>query len=246
MEIRTFYLPQLHNGEHVSFHSETIEHLKHTDPAILGISEQFETYSSALDRQNRIIDIFTASKLSPESAKLDLRRDRAYSALRAYLKVYANDTDSALSEAAERLLFVIRKSATDVGDPLHLGLAKETSAINSLLRNLESLNEDIGLIGAAGRLNELKTANRLFEKFQIERNVEKASKGLGNVKEARSETDAAYISVVKRINALALLHGNEMLESCIKEQNTVIEKYANTVARRKGLIKKDEGTETAQ
>jgi hypothetical protein len=243
MRIRIFYLSQLHNGEHVAFHKESLEQLLHADPALLGVIEQVGTYNNAVIDQKRSIDVFAASKKSIESEKLDKGRDREYSALKAYLKVYANDENEALSEAAERILFVVRKSAIENGDPTCLGLAKETTAINSLVRNLEPLRSDIELTGATGRLNKLVTANRLFEELQIERNTEKAEKHSGNVKAAREITDAAYNAVMERINAQALLYGGDVFDSYIKKQNAVIEKYANLVAQRKGIAKKSEETE---
>jgi hypothetical protein len=244
MRIRTFYLPQLHNGEHVAFHEESLEQLLHANPAQLGVSEQVETYNNAFIDQKRSIDTFAASEKSAESAKLDKRRDKKYSAFKAYLKVYVNDDDTALSEAAERILFAVRNAAIDNGNPVLLGLAKETTAINSLLRNLEPLRADIERIGATNRLNELATANRLFEELQIERNIEKAGKHSGNVKTARAVTDAAYLAVAERINAQALLFGGNVYDSYIKEQNTVVEKYVHLVAQRKGIAKKSGETET--
>jgi hypothetical protein len=243
MEIKLFYLAQLHNGEHAAYHSETLEHLTLSNPASLGVSEQSETYRDALNRQNQAIDVFTASESSVESEKLDRRRDKAYSALKAYLKVCANDENVALNAVAERLLFVIRESAIEVGNPIYLGLAKETAAINSLLRNFEPLQADIEFTGAAGRLNELKNANRAFEELQIQRSIEKAWKHSGNVKAARTVTDAAYRSVVERINAQALLYGGSALDAFIKEQNVIIDKYAGIVAQRKGVAKKADKTE---
>jgi hypothetical protein len=240
MNVKKFYLPQLHNGEHVAYHEESLEQLSQSCPATLGVSEQTGTYRLALNEEKLEMDVFSASELSPESAKLDKRRDRAYSALKAFLKVCANDVDESVNEAAERLLFVIRKSAIEVGDPLVLGLAKATTAINSLLRNLEPLRADIYLTGATNRLNELATANRSFEELQIERNLEKAGKRSGNVKAARAVTDAAYNSVVERINAQALLQGGITFDAFIKAQNAIIDKYTNVVAQRKGSAKKIE------
>jgi hypothetical protein len=185
MKVKNFYLPQLHNGEHTAYHEESLTQLNIAGPAELGVSEQTLTYSEALGGQKQAIDVSAASKRSPESSRLDQLRDKAYSALKAYLKVYANDTDNTLSEAAERLLFVVRKSAIDVGNPLSFGLAAETTAINSLLRNLEPLRAGVELTGASGKLNALATANRSFEELQIERNIEKAGKHSGSVKDAR-------------------------------------------------------------
>jgi hypothetical protein len=227
----------MHNGEHVEFHVESHEQLNQENPAALGISEQTVIYGNAINEEKQSIAVFSASELSSESLRLDQVRGKAYSAFKAWLKVYANDTDSSLSEAAERLLFVVRKSAIDVGDPLSLGLTKETSAINSLLQSLEPFRSEIELIGAANKLEALAAANRAFERLQIERNIEKAGKRSGNVKEARVATDAAYNAIVERINALALLQGSETFESFIRKQNTVIDKYSNLVAQRKGRTK---------
>jgi hypothetical protein len=243
MEIKSFYLPQLHNGEHAAYHFESLDNLNRANPVLLDVSELSEIYRNALNRQNQTIDVFAASESSAESERLDHRRDKAYSALKAYLKVCANDEDVALNAAAERLLFVIRESAIEAGNPLYLGFVKETTAINSLLRNLETRQADIELTGATVRLNELKNANRAFEELQIERNIEKAGKHSGNVKEARAVTDAAYKSVVERINAQALLYDGSDFDAFIKEQNAIIEKYANLVAQRKGIAKKAGKTE---
>jgi hypothetical protein len=240
MKINSFYLAQMHNGEHTAFHSESIEHTDRANPGLLGVGEQVTSYKNALNEQKLAIDVFAASKQSAESLRLDQSRDKAYSALKAYLKVCVNDLDDTLSDAAERVLFVVRKSAIDVGNPLDIGLAKATTAVNSLLRNLEPLRADIELVGATGRLNALEAANRAFEELQIELNIEKAGKRSGNVKETRAVTDAAYRDLVERINAMALLHGNEILDAYIKEQNAIIDKYANIIARRKGIAKKGE------
>jgi hypothetical protein len=78
-----FYLPQLHNGEHVAYHEESLEQLNQSDPATFGISEQAGTYSAALNEEKSELDVFSASELSPASAKLDKRRNRAYSTLLA-------------------------------------------------------------------------------------------------------------------------------------------------------------------
>jgi hypothetical protein len=245
MNIKAFYLAQLHNGEHVAYHSESLEHLIRANPVSLGVSEQTETYKDAMNEEKLTIDVLTASELSTESEKLDHKRDKAYSALKAYLKLCANDEDSSVSEVAERILFVLRESAAEVGNPLYLGLAKETTAINSLLRNLEPLQDDVELIGATNRVNALKNANRAFEELQIERNIEKAGKHSGNVKEARAATDAAYKSIAGRINAQALLQGGTDFDPFIKEQNAIIDKYANLVMQRKGMTKKTEKSENS-
>ncbi|MDR1896785.1 MAG: hypothetical protein LBR10_08350 [Prevotellaceae bacterium] len=104
--IHSFYLPQLHNGENVNFHAESLEQLDKADPAKLGVGEQTLAYRAAYGDLKFSVDVFSASELSPESSRRDAGRDRAYSAFTSFVKVYVNDDDEVKSVAAERVLDV--------------------------------------------------------------------------------------------------------------------------------------------
>jgi hypothetical protein len=218
----------------VNFHHESVEQLDKADPAKLGVKEQADTYRAACDELNLTVDVFSASELSPESTRRDTRRDRAYSALKAYVKVYLNDDDEKKSAAAERIIAVIRNEERELGNPLLLGLAKETTTLSSLLRNLEPLKADLEQIEATGRLQNLKDANQAFIDLQFERYIKKSEKHSGDVKAARSVADAAYKNIIARINAQILLNGDEGFASYAKAQNALIERYRLIVAQRRG------------
>jgi hypothetical protein len=245
-KIDTFYLPQLHNGENVNFHHESLGLLDNSDSVKLSVREQIVTYRAAYDELKLTIDVFSSSELSSESTRQDDRRDRAYSALKSYVKVYLNDDDEEMSEAAERIIVVIRNEERELGNPLLLGLVKETTVLSGLLRNLEPLAADIERIGATGRLKNLEDANQAYIDLQFERYIEKSMKHSGDVKAARAVADAAYKDIVARINAQILLTGDEMFESYVKAQNVVIERYKLIVAQRRGRAGKEKavGTET--
>jgi hypothetical protein len=236
--VSNFYLPQMQNGENVAFHSETLEQLDHAGPSGLGVEKETEEYRTAQTELKLTLDVFAASDLSPESTRRDWQRDRDYSAFKAYIKVYMNEGDEQKAEAAERIMFVIRKSAVDVGNPLLLGLTKESTAISSLVRNLEPLAGDIELIGATDRFNRLKEANRQYIDLQFERTIEQSQKHSGDVKAARVVADAVYKKIVGRINAQVLLNGDDAFIAYIKAQEAVIVKYKNLIAQRKGHSKK--------
>jgi hypothetical protein len=244
--IENFYLPQLHNGENVNFHHESLEQLDSADPTKLGVQKQAVTYHAAFDELKLTVDVFSSSELSPESTRQDARRDRAYSALKSYVKVYLNDDDGKKSEAAKRIIAVIRNGERELGNPLLLGLAKETTALSSLLRNLEPLKADLEQIGATDRLKNLEEANQAYIDLQFERYIEKSMKHSGDVKAARAIVDAAYKDIVARINAQILLNGDEGFAAYVKAQNAVIERYKLIVAQRQGHAGKEAttGTET--
>jgi hypothetical protein len=237
--VENFYLPQLHNGENVSFHHESVEQMDKADPAKLGVKEQADTYHAACDELNLTVDVFSASELSSESTRRDTRRDHTYSAFKAYVKVYLNDDDEKKSAAAERIMAVIRKEERELGNPVLLGMTKETTTLSSLQRNLEPLKADLEQIEAVGRLQNLKDANQTFIDLQFERYIEKSGKHSGDVKAARAVADAAYKDIIARINAQILLNGDEGFASYVKAQNVLIERYRLIVARRKGRTGKE-------
>jgi hypothetical protein len=233
-KINSFYLTQLHNGESANYHNESLEQLNSADPVKLGVKEQVDIYRTACSELKFSIDVFSSSELSSESTRLDSRRDRGYSALKSYVKVYLNDDDGKKREAAERIMSVIRKEERELGNPLLLGLAKESTALSSLLRNLEPFAADIEQIEAGGRLQNLKDANQVYIDLQFERYIEKSEKHSGDVKAARAVADAAYRNIVERINAQILLNGDEGFASYVKAHNALIERHKLIVAQRRG------------
>jgi hypothetical protein len=153
--------------------------------------------------------------------------------LKSFVKICLNADEEEISEAAERVIAVIRKSERELGNPLSLGLAKESTALASLLRNLEPCSADIERIGATDWVKRLETASQAYIDLQFERYIEKSGRHSGDVKAARAVTDAAYKGVVDRINAQILLNGDEGFTSYVKVQNAVIERYRLIVAQRK-------------
>jgi hypothetical protein len=240
-----FYLPQLHNGESVSFHCDTLEQLEQFHPATLGVEVQAKEYRGAVGELQESIDVFSSDKLSAESVRRDRLRDRAYSAFKAFVKLRLNDEDEgeAVTAAAERIISVIRQSAQETGDPLKLGYSKESTALNSLLRNLEPLKDDVRLIGAESKLTRLKETNQAFIDLQFERYFEQSVKHSGDVKSARALADAVWQNIADRINAQILLNGDATLAPYVKTQNAIIEKFKKIVALRKGRAKANRETE---
>jgi hypothetical protein len=187
------------------------------------------------------VDVFSVDKLSKESAELDNRRDRAYSAFKAYIKVCLNEEDEAKVQAAEQIIAVVRQSAQELGNPITLGMVKKSTALLSLLRNLEPLACEIEQTGAAARLKQLNNTNQAFIDIQYDRYVEQGAKHPGDVKAVRTVVDAVYKRIIDRINARILLYENPKLTSYVNAQNAIVEKYGNLVAQRKGRKKSASG-----
>jgi hypothetical protein len=232
--INDFYQPQMQNGEFVAFHNETLEE---TERAGLGqrFTPEMDAYRDRIKGMNRTYAVFSASSLSPEITRLDQVRDKRYSALKAFVKVQVNDDeDTEKAAAAERVLFIIRKTDIDTGRPLLLGMAKATAAINTLLANLEPVAADIERIGATRNLEKLAEVNRTFAGLYIDRDVEKGEKPSGDMKPSCTAVTAAYKELASMINAYIRLHKDEEFNRFVRTHNATIEKYKNMIAQRKG------------
>jgi hypothetical protein len=242
-QIQSFYLPQLHNGENVNFHRDSLEQLEKADVKELGVSEQVDIYRASYRELQESIDVFSASDLSAESTQRNQLRNRRYSAFKIYIKMILNDDDAEETKiaVAKRLLALIHQSAQELGNPLRLGLFKKSTALSSLLRNLETLSADINLIGAERLVIKLRDANQSFIDLQFNRYIEQSNKHSGDVKVFRVVSDGAYKTIIECINAQILLSNDKSLfASYVKAQNAVVEKYKNHVAQRKGRAKKKE------
>jgi hypothetical protein len=235
--INNIYLPQLHHSESLSFHHDSLEQMDRADPVRLGVDQQVRDYRFSCEDLKLTIDVFSTGTLSQESLRRDNIRERSYAAVKAYTKVYLNDEDEANVAAAERIISVIRQSDQEVGNPLRIGMTKKTTAIASLLRNLEPLSDDIRQIGADARIRRLADANQAFIDLQFERYLEQSNKHSGDVKAACAVANAAYKQVIERVNARILLEGEEAFLPYINAQNTIIEKYKTLIAQRKGKKK---------
>jgi hypothetical protein len=60
------------------------------------------------------------------------------------------------------------------------------------------------------------------------------------MKIARAEVDDACRAITERIEALIIVNGEEAYAPFVKDLNQRVERYNNTVARRKGQKDKDE------
>jgi hypothetical protein len=232
--IHDFYQSQMQNGEFIAFHNDTLEEMERANIGRWFTLES-DAYRDRVTETGRTFAVFSASSLSPEITRLDQVRGQRYSALKAFVKVQANDDEDAeKAAAAERILFIIRKTAIDAGNPLRLGLVKETAAINTLLANLEPVTGDIEQIGATRQLEKLADANRAFAGLHIDRDTEKGDKPSGDMKPVRAVATDAYDELAAMINAYMRLHKDEELGRLVRTHNATIEKYKNLIAQRKG------------
>lgn len=127
--------------------------------------------------------------------------------------VHFPENDKAL--AAQKLVAISDKYGKNIHNK---PLQEETGIINSLLQDLSVVDnmKAVYLIGAEKWIENLGKVNKEFEQLHNKRTEEQGSKVVGQTKDARTIMNDIYIKLIKSINALSYINGEEKYKSLAK------------------------------
>ncbi|MDR2468964.1 MAG: DUF6261 family protein, partial [Tannerella sp.] len=84
---------------------------------------------------------------------------------------------------------------------------------------------DVEMLNLTDMVNKLEDANNAFEATILQRNAEVSERPDMKLLEIRHETNRCYLDILERIEAQALLEGDERFAGFIRTLNTNIERY---------------------
>jgi hypothetical protein len=227
----------MHNGEYVSFMSETDRQIIVNGTDRMGIGTLYPLFKDGLTLVQRTYGVLPGNPLTEAKSKAENYRDNRYVALTTYVRSAACDSDPLIGKAADTVLKII----DDIGNPVKLSDSKETAELFNLQVNLQPYQAEIGLIGAGRRLAELVAANDEFVRLQDEWYKAGGEKLSGNMIIARRQLDPVYRNIINCINSFVALYGVNVYEPLILAHNELIAQYAAILAQRKSknAIKND-------
>jgi len=231
MKIDSFYRKNLRNDEHFQFHTEFRDLVAANGAESLKIAAHFAIYEPALEREDEGLKRIVKSVYTEKIRDADKARDETYSGMveisAASLKHYVPE----VREAAKKLKILFDTYGNVSAKPLN----EQTSAVHNILQELKGEYLSAAqTVGINGWVYELEARNNAFETLVKGRFSEAASKTGVVVKVAREEVDAAYDTIVDRLNALVIVEGEEAYAAFIRTLNTVIAKYAAVLNARLG------------
>lgn len=235
----------MHNGEYVSFMSETDRQIVAAGIDKMGLSGLYPIFNSGLTRVQQTYGVLRSNPLTEAKEKAEHYRDNRYMAFALYVRSAAYDSDPTISASAEKVLKVI----DEIGNPTNLSDSKETAELFNLQTNLQPYSAEIKLTGVEVRLTELVTANNDFVRLQNEWYKAGGSKPSGNMLAVRRQLDPVYRNVVNCINSFVVINGVADYESFILAHNELIAQYKTIIAQRKTKAKntaKDNNSEIAE
>ena len=224
-EIGSIDLIRLNNGAHFQFvknvHQKLVlETTILTNPIAKDAADKL---GKALEEEDRCYVISQKSLLTKRIAEADHQRDQMFIGYRAAVNAFLRSPDTAMAAASERLWAHLTDYRINTGWQFD----RETAAIANLLKDCETkYAADVDKLSVKAYVDALKTANEKVDELLLTRTTDRGEQAAGALRAARRASDAAYIRLVKVVNALAILHNDTAkCDAFIKFMNAEIKHY---------------------
>jgi len=222
MKINKIDLANLRNDAQFQFHTEFRDLVTEHGSAALKIKPLFDAYLPLYDREDEALKKIVKSELTAKMHEADKARDDIFRSMKEINSAYLRHFNPLVRDAATRLKIVFDTYGKVADKPLN----EETSAIHNILQELKGNRAaDATAVCIADWVDELEVRNNAFENLVKQRLSEATAKTDIVLKEARTELDAAYRAIMKRIDAIIELEGAAIYEQFIKTLNILIDNY---------------------
>lgn len=223
-------LAPMPNGSHFNFMQSTLERAKANGAVKNKISKEVDALEEAWTQENLYLKVSTKSVLTGYISTADSKRDTFLGGYRHSLKGFLSLPDAEMQEAAKILWEHNLNYAIDPQSQLD----KQTGMMANFIEDLEGpLAAEVAKLGLTPFVTSMKAANEEVRTLMMQRDTEKSAKTVGATKAARAKTDDAYRTLIKKVNALALVEGDELYASFIDEMNAQIVRYKREVLGQK-------------
>ena len=224
-EIGTIDTTHLNNGAHFQFIKNVHQKLE-LETAMLTnpiAKDAADKLGKALEEEDRCYVISQKSLLTKRIVEADHQRDQMFMGYRAAVNAFLRSPDTAMAAASERLWAHL----TDYRISTAWQFDRETAAIANLLKDCETkYAADVTKLGVKAYVDALKAANEKVDELLLTRTTDRGEQAAGALRAARRASDAAYVRLVKVVNALAILHNDTAkCDAFIRFMNAEIKHY---------------------
>ncbi len=218
-------LSKLRNAEFLQFGATFSGLVVANDAVALNVEPQQLAFKLILDEMSRLFKLERVSPITQELVLLDERRDRAINGLTTVIEGYCSHFEATTSKAANLLKANLSLYGVGVA---RLNTQAESATINAIVGDWEAKPElaaAIVKLRLGNWVEELVTANQLFDQKYIERTQEYGAANPDTLKVKREETMTSYYELRKFIDANSVLHPSAEYEKLINELNALIKQY---------------------
>ena len=259
-EIKTINLARMRQAEDYTFHALVLADMQACDePSISEVLEAYETAFNAFDKELKTAG--GEDPLTKEITEANNATERCYVGMVAMIRALLYHYETTIVELARRALIVIDRygNPTNLAYLQEYGIidnllqdlrAFDTEEVGSSssgteeeggeeeeerpggLSVLAADTHNLTTLGINGWVDQLQLCRDRFMQLFKQRNTQQATFETGKTRQARKEADTAYRAVVKRINALIEVNGDESFASLVATLNNLIDRQKSVQAAR--------------
>ena len=234
-QIKEFSLHSLQNEEHFKFQCDFDGLVQLYTPATLRIEAVYNVYKPLFENESDALNLVRKNSYTQTLCDADGVRDTTINGIEDAVKSALKHFNPEVKKAANRIKILL----DSYGDIARKSYDKETADITKLTSELKGVFAvDVAAVGITEWVNELERNNNDFVSLQNNRYDEQDNKTRLRMKDVRKEVDAAYNTIVKRINSMILLKDDLGIDfdfgPFVSKLNLRIDNYVNNMARRAG------------
>lgn len=224
---------RLKNNESLTFGREIEAKIVEKGADNLAIDDIFPDYQEKLQAFDDTIVNVSKSFYTNQMNEANKQRGSLHVAILTQIKNFQRHFDMNKREAAQRLL----ASANTFVGAQRRGFDDKTSFINNFLQELtaDKYKADVTLVELDDWIKELKKVNDLCASLTVQRTAERSQKsGKGGTDMTRPAFEKAYNALVEKLNALAMVNGDDKYAELFAWWNAHIDHYRVVISNNLG------------
>lgn len=229
-EISKINLKRMNNGAHFAFMKNILTRAEADKKISEKLAPIIAELKAAVEKEDDNLKISQKSQFTDAIAKADIDRGSFYNGYKRGVRMYLDFPDEAVAMAAK----VLNQHLKDYSINPKMQLDRETGLLMNFLSDLEGrYTAEVELLSLKRLVTCMKEANDRVNRLMIQRTEEKMGIIVGIMKASRKVSDNVYNRLVKKVNALALIEGEEDYTDFIDYVNIKILRYKREVLGQK-------------
>ena len=230
VEIKQIDLAHMNNGAHFTYMTNVLNRAEADEHIKVDAATQVADLKAALAVEDKYFKTSDKNLKTDIIAAADAERDKLCRNYLKTLKALMNMPDETIANSAKALVQMFIDYELDPDAQLD----KQTGVLLNMVADWEGKHaQDVTNTNTGKFVELIKAANEKVHSLMVERSDEQKEIPVGALKSARKQTDIAYRALVKMVNALIMVNGEENYADFVKFLNYEIKRYKEEVLNQK-------------
>lgn len=230
MEIKVISLERMNNGAHFTYMTNILNRAEADEHIKVDAATQVADLKAAMATEDKYFKTSEKNLKTDIIAAADAERDKLCRNYLKTLKALMNMPDETIANSAKALVQMFIDYELDPDAQLD----KQTGILLNMVGDWEGKHaQDVTNTNTSKFVELIKAANEKVHSLMVERSDEQKEIPVGALKSARKQTDNAYRALIKMVNALIMVNGEENYTDFIKFLNYEIKRYKEKVLNQK-------------